>query len=54
MVDALLIAANQLDGIVLALKAHGNDINVDYLMGYYDKCANDARYAAIKGVEDET
>lgn len=49
LTDALRIAADQLAGISLCLKTHGNNINIPHLIEYYEKCAKEAR-----GVSDET
>lgn len=43
--EALEIAEQQLAGVSLCLKTHGNNLNTIYLIGYYEKCANQASEA---------
>lgn len=41
--EGLWAATLQLEGMVLTLKANGNDLNVGFLIAYYEKCASDKR-----------
>lgn len=47
VVDALMVAGNQLHGVKLAIEKHGNNINEDFFITYYGACAGKAR-AALK------
>lgn len=44
LVDALRISANQLEGVSIAIKAHGQNINVDFFIDNYKEFAIKARH----------
>lgn len=44
----LEISANQLEGVSLAIKQHGQNINVHFFIKYYEECANNKRQFLAK------
>lgn len=43
VVHALEIAANQLEGVAVAIEQHGHNINVDFFIEHYADCAEKAK-----------
>lgn len=51
--EALNIAANQLEGVVLAFQTHGQNQSVEFAIGYYTDCCRQAREALVSTEANE-